>query len=254
MALKPIEKNNLLHFKENLNQDGKPMSALTKLTATIGMDKGTTKFLQEYLNNMVSPSFILEIDSDLSMEKANILGHLFKEKLVGSNGAPLVLQKGLKAKEFNAKSLKDLDISLLRDKSSRDISASLGCPLHTVGLGPFDKEAETAFFENVITPILTNIEEELNYALFAQNELKYRFIRFNIKKKMRGNMAERIDYYNGLFNIGAITQNEIRALEDMDKIEGGDTPLILENYLPIDALNQQKKLHQENEKNKKKEN
>ena len=102
---------------------------------------------------MVSPSFILEIDSDLSMEKANILGHLFKEKLVGSNGAPLVLQKGLKAKEFNAKSLKDLDISLLRDKSSRDISASLGCPLHTVGLGPFDKEAETAFFENVITPI-----------------------------------------------------------------------------------------------------
>ena len=254
VALKPIEKNNLLHFKENLNQDGKPMSALTKLTATIGMDKGTTKFLQEYLNNMVSPSFILEIDSDLSMEKANILGHLFKEKLVGSNGAPLVLQKGLKAKEFNAKSLKDLDISLLRDKSSRDISASLGCPLHTVGLGPFDKEAETAFFENVITPILTNIEEELNYALFAQNELKYRFIRFNIKKKMRGNMAERIDYYNGLFNIGAITQNEIRALEDMDKIEGGDTPLILENYLPIDALNQQKKLHQENEKNKKKEN
>lgn len=227
----------LLHFKENINNEGKQMSPLTKLTSIIGMDKGTTQFLQEYLNNMVSPSFILEIDSDLSMEKAKAIGESFRKGLIGSQGAPLVIQK-----KFNAKSLKDLDISILRGKSSRDIVTALGCPLHTIGLEPFNKEAEVAFFEDTITPMLINIEEELNNTLFAKEDLMKRFIRFNVKKKLRGNMSDRIAYYRGLFQIGAITQNEIRALEDMNKVEGGDTPLILENYLPTDILDQQNKL------------
>ncbi|WP_162474094.1 phage portal protein [endosymbiont 'TC1' of Trimyema compressum] len=242
--LNPLEAEDLLHFKDSLNNDGKQMSPITKLTDTIGMDKGMTKFLQEYLNNMVSPSFILEVESDLSMDKAKAIGDSFRKGIVGSHGAPLVIQKGLKAKEFNAKSLKDLDMSILIEKTNRNIVTALGCPLHTIGLEPFSKESDVAFFENTITPILTNIEEELNYKIFTKDELRKRFIRFNMKKKMRGNMAERIAYYTGLFQIGAITQNEIRALEDMNEVTGGDVPLILENYLPTEELKKQKKLDQ----------
>jgi len=241
------EKQDLLHFKDNLNGDGSSMSVITKLSSTIGMDKGMTQFLQEYLSNMVNPSFVLEVDSDISTERAKVISKTFSKEIAGTQGAPLVIQKGLKAKEFNAKSLKDLDITLMRNQSVRDIVTALNCPLHTVGLEIFNREAETSFFENVIIPILINIEEELNYKLFSKKELNTRFIKFSTKEKLRGNMQERINYYTELFRIGAITQNEIRAIEDMNKVEDGDEPLILENYLPTKHLDKQKKLENTNE-------
>ena len=242
-----IENQNLLHFKDNINSDGSSMSVVTKLTATLGMDKGMTQFLQEYLSNMVNPSFVLEVDSDISPERAKVISNTFKRSMAGNQGAPLVIQKGLKAKDFNAKSLKDLDITLMRNQSVRDIVTTLNCPLHTVGLESFNREAETCFFENVVIPMLINIEEELNYKLFSSKELNARFIKFSTKEKLRGNMEERINYYRELFRIGVLTQNEIRAIEDMNKVENGDEPLILENYLPSKHLDKQKKLEKINE-------
>ena len=236
------EKQDLLHFKDNLNSDGRIMSVVTKLTATLGMDKGITQFFQEYLSNMVNPSFVLEADSDISPERAKVISNTFKKSIAGNQGAPLVIQKGLKAKDFNAKSLKDLDITLMRNQSVRDVVTTLNCPLHTIGLEVFNREAEICFFENVVIPILINIEEELNYKLFSNKELSTRFIKFNTKDKLRGNMAERINYYRELFRIGVLTQNEIRAIEDMNKVENGDRTLILENYLPTKDLDKQKKL------------
>jgi hypothetical protein len=54
---------------------------------------------------------------------------------------------------------------------------------------------------------------------------------------MRGDSAARAVFYKEQHNIGAMTINEIRALEDLNPIEGGDRHYIQgNNMVPIDRI------------------
>jgi len=56
---------------------------------------------------------------------------------------------------------------------------------------------------------------------------------------LRGDAASRAQYYTPLFNIGVFSQNEIRALEDMNSIgPEGDKHFVQVNVTPVDQVGQ----------------
>lgn len=237
--------NNYLHLKDNVGNDGNKISIINKLGDTLGMNSGLISFLKTYLNNMVQPSFVLEANSDLNKEQMKKISTDFKTALKDLVGLPLVLPKGFSAKEYKASRLKDLNFDELLEQNKKDILSVFEMPLHVLNLDKFDEKAENNFIKNKIIPRLINIEEEMMYTLFSKEELAVRFIKFNVNGLLRGTLTERVDYYTKMFQIGAMTQNEIRRREDMNDIEGGDVPLMLENYLPSSLLGQQKKINSE---------
>lgn len=63
-------------------------------------------------------------------------------------------------------------------------------------------------------------------------------IRFNIEGFLRADSAGRAAFYKSMTDIGAMTINEVRALEGLPAVPGGDVPRIQMQNAPITAAPQ----------------
>jgi hypothetical protein len=55
---------------------------------------------------------------------------------------------------------------------------------------------------------------------------------------LRGNAKDRAEYYKSLFNVGALSQNDISKLENQDPIPGGDEYYVPMNMIPASKVNE----------------
>lgn len=99
------------------------------------------------------------------------------------------------------------------------------------------------FVTDTILPWVTRFEQEINYKLFSAKEAKdgY-FTKMNLNALLRGDQAARAQFYNTMRDLGAMSIDEIRALEDMNPLpEYGDTRLVPMNMMTLEsaANNQQ---------------
>jgi HK97 family phage portal protein len=90
------------------------------------------------------------------------------------------------------------------------------------------------FSKFCITPWCVRIEEALNRTLFTDAERGRFEVKFNLNGLERGDLASRTQAYATARQNGWMTANEIRALEDLNPIDGGDELLINGNMVPID--------------------
>jgi phage portal protein BeeE len=58
-------------------------------------------------------------------------------------------------------------------------------------------------------------------------------IEFNIEGLLRGDSMGRANFYRLMTSIGAMTINEVRALENLPPVEGGDVPRMQIQNVPI---------------------
>jgi len=67
------------------------------------------------------------------------------------------------------------------------------------------------------------LEKSANKWLLTKRErAQGYYFKFNTNALMRGASADRASFYTQLYNVGALSPNEIRELEDMNPYEGGD--------------------------------
>lgn len=104
-------------------------------------------------------------------------------------------------------------------------------------IGESDKTATYASSEQMfvahvvhtLMPWYKRIEQRLDMQLLTPEEREAGFFfRFSAQGLMRGAHRDRAEFYSKLYQIGAISPNEIRALEEMNPYEGGGmyaTPL-----------------------------
>tara|TARA_R100000655_G_scaffold40612_1_gene76385 strand:+ start:2103 stop:3299 length:1197 start_codon:yes stop_codon:yes gene_type:complete len=105
------------------------------------------------------------------------------------------------------------------------------------------EQQSTEFLTYCISPLLSKIEAEINKKLIFENEKGNTYFEFNVSALLRGDSKSRAEYYKSLFNIGAISQNEIRRKENMNDTEDGN-----KYYVPMNmiATNEKKKNEQRN--------
>tara|TARA_R110000803_G_scaffold49503_2_gene102947 strand:- start:2992 stop:4218 length:1227 start_codon:yes stop_codon:yes gene_type:complete len=92
----------------------------------------------------------------------------------------------------------------------------------------------TEFVNHSINPLLKKIEQEFNKKLIFDNKKGATYFEHNVNALLRGDSKGRAEYYAKLFSIGAISPNEIRAKENMNKIKGGDTTFVPMNMINTD--------------------
>jgi len=96
------------------------------------------------------------------------------------------------------------------------------------------EQSDLVYAKHTITPICRNIELENNMKLFFEKEKANTYTKFNMNGLLRGDLAARQAFYQSMINIGAMTRNEARELEDNNPYEGGDVPLIQGAMIPGD--------------------
>lgn len=106
------------------------------------------------------------------------------------------------------------------------------------------EQAGKAFLDKTLLPYLVRIEEGLNANLLtAQERSKEQlYFKFDVRGLLRGDSAQRSKYYLDMRMAGAMTQNEVRTLEDMIKIDGADDLHVPLNMAPSDMLRQIEKV------------
>jgi len=98
------------------------------------------------------------------------------------------------------------------------------------------EQQDLVMVKHALTPLLKAIEQEVDYKLF--NSRSEYYTKFNIKGLLRGDIKTQSEWYRMLRSFGLASANEIRAMEDMSKLEGdtGDMVLVQGAMIPLDQL------------------
>lgn len=93
------------------------------------------------------------------------------------------------------------------------------------------------FVKYTLDPWIVRWEQSLERALLTKKEKESYFIKFNLDGLLRGDYESRMNGYAVGRQNGWMSANDIRELENLDRIsaeEGGDLYLVNGNMLPLD--------------------
>ena len=230
----PVHQSNILHFK-GLGFDGvKGKSVIKVHQDTIGLSLAANKYGGNFFGNASKPSGVLKHPAKLSKEAANRLKNSWNASYggVGNAHRTAILEEGM---DFKTVSINPQDADFLNTRKFQvnEIARVFRVPPHLIG------DLDRATFSNIeqqgidfvvhtLRPYLSNIEAELNRKLFRESEKEFYFIKFNVNGLMRGDSKARAEYYKAMSSIGAMSINEIRRLEDYNRIENGN-----KHYYPL---------------------
>ena len=98
---------------------------------------------------------------------------------------------------------------------------------------------QISFVTDSILPWLVRFEQNFNQQLLtaSDKELSGRgrlYFKHIVEGLLRGDAAARGTFYREMFNVGAMSVNEIRAKEDMDPVDGGDIHLVPMNMTSLE--------------------
>ncbi|KIS45328.1 phage portal protein, HK97 family [Kosakonia sacchari] len=92
------------------------------------------------------------------------------------------------------------------------------------------------FLTHTLRPLLVNIEQEISRCLLGGEEDV--FAEFSVEGLLRADSAGRAAYYTSALQNGWMSRNDVRRLENMPPIEGGDIYTVQLNLTPLEDLKQ----------------
>lgn len=195
------------------------------------------------MRNGVRPSGTLSTDTKFGTpEQRAEVEELLNEKFVGAMnaGRPMLLDGGLKWEQLT---IDPVDAQLLESRkfSGEEICRIFRVPPAMVGFGDKSsnwgtgKEVDVlGFVKFSLLPRLKRIEQALMKQLLTPGDRAEGItIEFNLEGLLRGDSAGRAAFYERMTRIGAMTINEVRRLENLPPVEGGDVPRMQMQNVPI---------------------
>ena len=195
-----------------------------------------------FMESKWKPSVIVKVDA-LTEEFANPEG---RQKLLNSYvksanvGEPwLIPAQQFEVDQVKPLSLADLAIADTVQINKRTVAAILGVPPFLLGVGEYNQNAWNNFINNTIKPICIAIQQELTKKLIVSEKM---YLKFNVLSLLDWDIKSIYEVFGGLADKGIVTPNEVRDRIGMNQLEGLDQLRILENYIPVDDIGNQKKL------------
>ena len=113
--------------------------------------------------------------------------------------------------------------------------------LALLGVGTYSDAEWNNFISTKIRPLAKGIEQELTRKLIISPKM---YFRFNMASLYSYDLRTMSDVYSGLYDRGIVDGNEVREKVFLPEREGLDKLLVLENYIPVDKVGDQKKLEE----------
>lgn len=204
----------------------------------IGVARACEMHAARYFGNGARPGVVLETDSNLTPEAARELRENWERVHRGpdKNGKTAVLTGGLRAHELGQSNEASQFIEARRFQIE-EICRAYRVPPHLV------QSLERATFSNIEQQSLDFVqhtllgwirrwESAIARDLLTDDSL---FVEFDVRGLLRGDAATRAAYYNTMATLGVLSVNEIRSLESLNPVEGGDSRFVQLNMQPLAA-------------------
>lgn len=223
-------------------------STLSVCRQTFGTAIATERASAAMFRNGVRPSGVLSTDKALTGDQRPTLERLLQEKFVGAmnDGRPMVLDNGV---TWESLSINPNDAQMLESRgfSVEEICRVFGVPPHMIGhsekstsWGTGLEQQTLGFQKFTLRRRLKRIEQAAEKQLLTpQDRAAGVTIEFNLEGLLRGDSAARSTFYQSGLTNGWMTINEVRALENLPPVEGGNIPRMQMQNVPITEAGQQ---------------
>ncbi len=196
---------------------------------SMGLTLSAETYQSAFIGNGGHISGILQTEATIKDPEIRAqLAEKFTRKVSGPNNAgniPL-LTHGTTYQPI-APSFTDSQLMELRQFQIEEVARWFRVPVHKLAIlqsnATFSniEEENLKYVSDTLTPWIVRIEDEIQFKLFAQNSRF--FAKFNVTPLTMGDAASRSEYGQKMFNMGAMTPNEIREMEGLNPYPDGDT-------------------------------
>jgi HK97 family phage portal protein len=230
---------------------GSPLGGLSTLTfgrKAFGMATAINNAASATFRNGVRATGVMTKEgSPFTAEQRKTAEELLQQKYAGAMnaGVPMLLDNGLK---WQSISINPEDAQMLESRafSVEEICRFFGVPPHMVGhtekttsWGTGLEQQTLGFQKFTLRRRLKRIEMALEKQLLtARDRVEGVTIEFNLEGLLRADSKSRSEFYASGLQNGWFTINEVRALENMPPVEGGDTPRMQMQNVPITEAGQ----------------
>lgn len=233
-----LRADQVLHFR-GLSGDGMAgYSPVRVAMQAVGLGLATEEFGARFFGNGARPGMVLQHPGTLTGEGFKNLAESWEEEHGGLSQSHRVriLEEGMTANVVGVPP-EEAQFLETRQFQAQEIARIFRMPPHKIGL------LENATFSNIehqaiefvtdtIRPWLVNYEQAMMRQLLSPEQRAQYFVEFVLEGLLRGDTASRYQAYGIGRQNGWLSVNDIRELENMDVIEGGDeylTPLNMVN-------------------------
>lgn len=221
----PLRQEEVLHWKwisdNGIVGHAPAEMCATSITLARKLDTAATAFW----DNSARPDMVLETDEKVPDEAADALLAAMREVYggPGNRGKGMMLPKKTRLKAIESNSMEASQFQELRDAILPDVCRHWGVPSTLLGDAKMNKYS-TVEQEHLsaqvwcLLPWARRMESPIDMALqpvYGENV----YAKLDTRGILRADTAGRAALYQSLFNMGAITPNEIRDREDFDLLD-----------------------------------
>lgn len=194
-----------------------------------------------YANGM-RPSVAITFKEYLSDQQYGQVEGRLQQKYLGAvnSGKPFIAEGGMDIKEL---SISPADAQMLesRNFSVGQVCMMFGVPPHMIGhtekttsWGTGLEQQTLGFQKFTLRRRLSRIEKAMQKQLLTPADRAEGItIEFSLEGLLRGDSKARAEFYQRMTQMGAMTINEVRQLENLAPIDGGDVPRMQMQNVPI---------------------
>lgn len=217
------------------------VSVLTYARESIGLSIATTRHGSSLFRNGTQPGAVLTAKAQLGKEGIeNLKASLEEYRGAEAAGKTLILEEDMK---FDRIGLTSSDAQFVETIGANrtDIAMFFGVPPHMLGdttkttsWGSGIEQQSQGFVSFTLEDWLTGWEETIDRDLIGDADDQL-FTKFNRAGLVRGDIKTRYGAYAVGRQWGWLSANDVRALEDLNPIEGGDEYLVPLNMVDPNA-------------------
>lgn len=232
-------------FLRGLSPDGYHGESTTALTqGTADIAAAADNEARERISNGGNTRFFVQSDEGMMGTGAAVEGAIQRmldrlgDQLQNKSQNAIYLPDGMKATPAGATAA-DMQFQSMREFAVREVCRFFGVPPTFVfcdGAANYKttEAAQLDFMQNTLDPLLRNIEAEFSSKLIKASRWGVDTIEFDRQSRHAADLDSRSRYYTSMLGVG-ITPNEIRRMENLPPVEGGDTACISANLRPLGA-------------------
>lgn len=240
-----LRQEDVLHIR---GFGGNPLGGLSTLEfarRTFGLASFIESAATDTFRNGIRPSGAFVSDKQLTAQQMKEAEERVNAKYAGAvnAGRPLFLNAGMKWSQITINP-EDAQMLESRNFSVEEICRWFGVPPHLIGhtagntnLGSSIEQQTLQFMIFTLRRRLKRFEQALAKQLLTpvdrRNGLK---IKFDLRGLLRGDAKSRQEFYASALQNGWMTINEVRELEGLPPVPGGDVPRMQAQNIPITAL------------------
>lgn len=249
---KVFDNDEVMHFVLNPDDDkpyiGQGFTQMVKRAVENLLQANATK--TGFLQSKWKPSLIISTQADAE----ELIDPELRKKILGSYareteiGEPWLIPAGeIDIKTIQPLTLNDLAIQDSITLDLKTVACAIGVAPFMVGVGEFKKDEYNNFISTVIMSIATILQQELTKKLLYSPTM---YFKFNPKSLLQYDLGEKVNFVQTMVASGMLNRNEGRTEFDYSPVDadGMNDYVVLENYIPVADVGNQKKLNKGGEK------